>query len=68
LQLSRCKETVCDVCDCGMVKINAVRVLVVCTYSKLCFHVKLLSTIRYGGGAGNTVEENSSVFSLMQMR
>jgi len=23
---------------------------------------------RYGDGAGNTVEENSSVFSLIQMR
>jgi len=24
--------------------------------------------LRYGDGAGNTVEENSSVFSLIQMR
>jgi len=24
--------------------------------------------IRYGDGAGNTVEENSSVFSLIRMR
>jgi len=26
------------------------------------------SHIRYGHGAGNTVEENSSVFSLIRMR
>jgi len=25
-------------------------------------------TVRYGDGAGNTVEENSSVFSLIGMR
>jgi len=25
-------------------------------------------TVQYGDGAGNTVEENSSVFSLIQMR
>ena len=25
-------------------------------------------TMRYGDGAGNTVEENSSVFSLIRMR
>jgi len=24
--------------------------------------------IKYGDGAGNTIEENSSVFSLIQMR
>jgi len=27
-----------------------------------------METLRYGDGAGNTVEENSSVFSLIQMR
>jgi len=28
----------------------------------------LLTYLRYGDGAGNTVEENSSVFSLIQVR
>ena len=28
----------------------------------------LLCVLWYGDGAGNTVEENSSVFSLIQMR
>jgi len=27
-----------------------------------------LSNVRYGDNAGNTVEENSSVFSLIRMR
>jgi len=26
------------------------------------------STLRYGDGAGNTVEENSSIFSLIRIR
>jgi len=31
-------------------------------------NAKYQSTYWYGDGAGNTVEENSSVFSLFQMR
>ena len=33
--------------------------------TKTCIH---LVRNKYGDGAGNTVEENSSVFSLIQMR
>jgi len=28
----------------------------------------LFALVRYGDGAGNTVEDNSSVFSLIRMR
>jgi len=34
-------------------------------YSALSY---ALSLSRYGDGAGNTIEENSSVFSLIRMR
>jgi len=37
-------------------------------YQKLTLNMQIqynLLTLRYGDGAGNTVEENSSVFSLM---
>jgi len=40
-------------------------------YQKLTLNMQIqynLLTLRYGDGAGNTVEENSSVFSLMWMR
>jgi len=43
-----------------------------CLKDKLCnaeFHAtSVLLSMRYGDGAGNTVEENSSVFSLIRMR
>ena len=32
------------------------------------FYIAVSSVIRYGDGAGNTIEENSSVFSLIRMR
>jgi len=31
------------------------------------FSMTLVTVIRYGDGAGNTVEENSGVFSLIRM-
>jgi len=33
----------------------------------VCVFVVVLFDIRYGDGAGNTIEENSSVFSPIQM-
>jgi len=38
-----------------------------CFRKNLLFHF-LFGSLRYGDGAGNTVEENSSVFSLIRMR
>jgi len=32
------------------------------------FTIPVLLCKRYGDGAGNTVEENSSIFSIIQMR
>ena len=31
-------------------------------------HIRTWLSIRYGDGAGNAIEENSSVFSLIRMR
>jgi len=31
------------------------------------FHCSRLTAVRYGDGAGNTIEENFSIFSLIRM-
>jgi len=48
---------------------------VVCSTSQVSFThgIQDITTftvymIRYGNGAGNTIDENSSIFSLIQMR
>jgi len=35
--------------------------------SSICSHNKSVRSLYFGDGAGNTVDNNSSVFSLMQM-
>jgi len=38
------------------------------TYTAGIYHVVYCLQTRYGDGAGNTVEENSSIFSLIRIR